>query len=224
MPYTNRPFNPNTPYENQVESELELANDNFDILAQVFLDNNPATRVLKSDIYTFRKVDLTNSTTDYFLDIGEEAKISFSSATSVPLRIATQSGTLYQGFLVCTNTAGTSGGTNNPIFINPNNTTYANAIAYVELSRSTSASGSVSTTYSAFRCGFAFSRSTFFITNFTQYKNIHGLYSVYGLTGTHPQLAIFSADWRNTTIEWTSLGTLVFPQSTSGFIIIRRLE
>ncbi len=224
MIYTRRPFNPNTPYPNQVEIELSLANNNFDILAQTFLYNDPASGVLVSDIYTFRRVDLTDSTTDYFLNIGEEAEIFFISATSVPLRIETASGTLYQCFLVCTNNAGTSGGTNSPIYINPNNTTYTGSFAYVELNRTTAGSGNVSQTYAAFRCGLAFSRSTFFITNFTQYKNIHGIYSVYGLNNTHPQLSIFSTDWRNTTIEWTSLGSLAFPQPTSGFIIIRRLE
>ncbi len=260
MRYTNRPFNPSTPYENQVEIELGLANDNFDILRQAFVSDDPTTFIVKradtvdgfhanltpapntivplnasgvldlsntyiiSNVYVFRRVNLTNATSDYMLQVGEEAVINFTNATSVPLRIATFSGTLYQCFLVCTNNSGVSGGSANPIFLNPNNQTYNNAFVYVDVYRGASVNlASTSATYSAFRCGWAFSRSSFFITNLTQYKNLHGIYSVYGVSGSNPTLFSFSTDWRNTTIEWTSLGTLVFPQATSGFILVRRL-
>jgi hypothetical protein len=50
MPYTPKPFNPTTPYQNQVITELNLANDNFSILAQAFVNGDPATgKVLNSD-------------------------------------------------------------------------------------------------------------------------------------------------------------------------------
>jgi hypothetical protein len=29
--------------------------------------------------------------------------------------------------------------------------------------------------------------------------------------------------WNDTTTAWTSLGTIVFPQQTSGYILVRRL-
>jgi hypothetical protein len=44
----------------------------------------------------FRRIDLTNASSDYNLQVGEEAIINFTNATSVPLRIATQSGTYYE--------------------------------------------------------------------------------------------------------------------------------
>jgi len=177
---------------------------------------------VKSSVYTFRRVDLTNATSDYELQVGEEAYISFSNATSVPLRIATQSGTYYECHLICSN-AYTISGTSNPIFLNPNNTTYTNAFIYAEMVRSSSGFGSGYFTYSAFRCGWAFSNSTFFITNFTQYKNVKGLKDLYGISEGCPLIVAFSTDWRDATTAWTSLGTITFPQATSGYILVRRL-
>jgi hypothetical protein len=51
----------------------------------------------------YRRVDLTGATSDYNLQVGEEAIINFTNTTSVPLRIATQSGTYYFVF-ICSNT------------------------------------------------------------------------------------------------------------------------
>ena len=170
-----------------------------------------------------RRVDLTGATSDYDLQVGEEAYISFSNATSVPLHIATQSGTYYECHLICSNPGGTSGGVNSEIFLNPNNTTYSNAFVYATVYRSATASGSGYITYSAFRCGTLFSNLICYITNYTQYKNIRGFYDIYGLSHHYPSIYIFSTDWRDTTTAWTSLGTITFPQSASGYILVRRL-
>jgi hypothetical protein len=271
MPYVKRPFNPLTPEPNQVVNELNQANENFNILANAFQDEDPATGVvlnainsqnavnsqnsdtvdgfhasltpapnvvvplnasgvldlsgtyIKSNVYTFRRVDLTGATSDYMLRVGEEAIINFTNATSVPLRIATQSGTYYECHLVCSNTGGTTGGTSAPIFLNPNNTTYTNAFVHAEIFRHSPGLGSNYNTHSAFRCGWTFTNSTFYITNYTQYKNLRGFYDIYGVSSNFPSITIFSTDWQNTTTQWTSLGTITFPQSTSGYILVRRL-
>jgi hypothetical protein len=120
---------------------------------------------VKSNVYTFRRVDLTNATSDYMLQVGEEAIINFTNATSVPLRIATQSGTYYECCLVCSNTGGTSGGSGE-VFLNPNNTTYSNAFVYADLSRNSSSSGSGYFTYSSFRCGSCIYKFYFFYNKF----------------------------------------------------------
>jgi len=125
MAYTRRPFNPLTPYPNQVVSELEKANENFDLLAQVFLGNDPATKVLKSDVYTFRRVDLTNATSDYELKLGEEAFYVWDTtqSTSLPLLIRV-SGYLYELIVLAPRTSFPL-----YLFLYPNNTSYSNAFS-----------------------------------------------------------------------------------------------
>jgi len=176
-----------------------------------------------SGVYTLRRVNLTNATSDYMLQVGEEAIINFTNARSVPLRIATQSGTYYECHLVSSNTGGRTGATSNFGFLNPNNTTYSNAFVYANIYRDSNVQGSTYFTFSAFAFPFAFSNSVFYIINFTQYKNIKGLYEMYGVSILFPGVGIFSTDWQDTTTPWTSLGTLAFPQSTSGYILVRRL-
>jgi hypothetical protein len=178
---------------------------------------------VKSNVYTFRRIDLTNATSDYNLQVGEEAIVNFTNATSVPLHIATQSGTYYECHFVCSNIAANSGGNNTPVFLNPNNRTYSNEFVYAEIFRNSATLGSNYVGYSAFRCGLGFGTSVFYITNFTQYKNVLGIYDIYGIDWSYPVMICFSTDWRDTSTAWTSLGTIVFPQSTSGYILVRRL-
>jgi hypothetical protein len=47
MGYVRRPFNPLTPTPNQVITELNQANENFDILARAFVSDNPETFKVK---------------------------------------------------------------------------------------------------------------------------------------------------------------------------------
>jgi len=67
-------------------------------------------------------VDLTTAATDYPLSIGETATITFSSSTSVPLRVATVEGA-YEIMLIHIDLA--SSPTNVNTWLNPNNTTYS---------------------------------------------------------------------------------------------------
>nr|BAL53640.1 hypothetical protein HGMM_F07F09C15 [uncultured Aquificae bacterium] len=220
-------------------TEIQTAAQNADTVDGYHASLSPAPQVIvpldadgvldlsatyvRSSVYTFRRVDLTNATSDYMLQVGEEAYISFSNTTSVPLRIATQSGTYYECHLICSNTGGTSGGTAAPIYLNPNNTTYSNSFVYAALHRTSGGASSDYTTYSAFRCGWSFVSSVFYITNFVQYKNVKGIYDLFGVIVGYPTMVVFSTDWRDTTTPWTSLGTIRFPQLSSGYIIVRRL-
>jgi len=168
-------------------------------------------------------IDLTDATSDYFLQVGEVAKISFSNATLVPLHIATQDGTYYELHLIPSNTGGTSGATGNVIYLNPNNTTYSNAFVYIQSFVNATGYTGTSFTYNAFRIGYAWSSVVVYITNRTIYKNVKGIVDVYGLSDEYPGLRVFTTDWRDTTTPWTSLGTVVFPQLSSGIILVRRL-
>jgi len=44
MAYRLAPFNPTTPYDNQVITELNYANENFTILGQAFVNNDPSSQ------------------------------------------------------------------------------------------------------------------------------------------------------------------------------------
>jgi len=167
-------------------------------------------------------VNLTGATTDFELQVGQIAYISFTDATQVPLHIATPNNSYYELHVIPSNTGGTSGGQSAPIYLYPNNTTYSGAFYYAEVCRNANGLSSVYDQHSAFRIGWAFSCITAWITNRTQYKNVRGVYDVYGRSADYPSLIAFSTDWRDTTTPWTSLGTIVFPQSTSGEILVFR--
>ena len=172
----------------------------------------------------FKRVDLTGATEDYFLKVGEEAYISFSNVTQVPLHIATQDRTYYEMHIIPANAGGTSGASTDPTYLYPNNTTYADAFVFAYICRHQTLFNSESSTHSAFRVGSRFCSSISWITNRTTYKNIRFIVDVYGFSSGYPSLGIASSDWRDTTTPWTSLGTVVFPQSTSGEILVRRLR
>jgi hypothetical protein len=183
----------------------------------------PNTSLIQTNTYTFRRVVLSNATSDYPLAVGEEAIINFTNATSVPLRIATQDGTVYEMHLIPSNTGGTSGGGVNNNFLNPNNTTYSNAFKAAEIDRNTSELLHSCNTYNAFKIGFAYTSAFCIITNRTVCKNIKGFYEVYGVSSSFPAITVISTGWQDTTTAWTSLGTITFPQSTSGQILVRRI-
>jgi hypothetical protein len=259
MAYTSRPFNYTGTLPNQVQNDLGLANDNFDILGQAFVSNDPATGTVKnadtvdgfhasqtpapnvivpldangilnlsatyvkSNVYSFRRVDLTNATSDYMLQVGEEAYISFSNVTSVPLHIATQSKTAYSLCLIVTNNAGTSGATAAPIFLNPNNTTYANAFAYRDgYAGDSGAFAGSAIAYNGFKIGWAFSFLFSLISNSTTAKMILSKALDWG-AGNLAVVITSVTVWNDTVTTWTSLGTITFPQSTSGYVLVRRL-
>ena len=167
-------------------------------------------------------VNLTGATTDYELQVGQIAYISFTDATQVPLHIATPNNSYYELHVIPSNTGGTSGGTDGNVFLYPNNTTYSGAFYTARLTRDGSGFAHDCPQSSAFIIGRAFSAITAWITNRTQYKNVRALIDYYGISNSYPGLRAMSSDWCDTTTEWTSLGTIVFPQSTSGEILVFR--
>ena len=256
MPYTKRPFNFTGTLPNQILNDLELADDNFDILAQAFVNNDPASEVVKnadtvdgfhasqtpapnvivpldasgildlsatyvkSSVYTFRRVDLTNATGDYMLQVGEEAYISFNNVTSVPLRIQTDVNMLYEIILqqrVNINASSVY------VYLNPNNTTYASSFSIVSYFwNSKGESGWVS--YTATNNAFQIYNQTphlYMILETTRrtlkaFLNYEGGDNAIGF-------GILASKWHSNLAAWTSLGTFTFPYTTSGYILVRRL-
>jgi len=178
----------------------------------------------KINAYSFKRVNLSDATEDYELRKGEEAIIDFTNASSVPLHIATYDNTYYEFILATSNTGGTSGAVDNPIFLYPNNTTYSNAFRLAIFYRTSSGGGSAYKTFSAFQIGRCFGSIHCFIFNKTVYKNVKGFFDLYGKSTVYPGLSCFSTDWRDNSTPWTSLGSIIFPQLSSGRILVRRLE
>ncbi|MCC5994634.1 MAG: hypothetical protein LM587_03540 [Candidatus Aenigmarchaeota archaeon] len=83
-----------------------------------------STTYIKSNVYTFRRVDLTGATSDYDLQLGEEAYYVWDTtvSTTLPLRIRV-SGMLYEMIVVVPNR--TTNAIN--LVLYPNNTTYSSA-------------------------------------------------------------------------------------------------
>ena len=177
---------------------------------------------IKTETYVIRRVNLTNATSDYPLSVGEEAYYEFSNATNVPLHIQTQDGTYYELHLLPSNNVGTSGGIHDRIYLYPNNTTYANAFSYSEIYRTNSALGHGTYTYNAFRISYAIGDAKVYIINYTSHKSIKGLDMQTGTTDM-PVVHSYASTWNDTTTPWISLGTITFPQPTSGVILIKKL-
>ncbi|DAD54630.1 TPA: conserved hypothetical protein [Aquificae Conch Spring virus] len=156
MPYTKNPIVYPSGF---VSVDVAKVNENFSILADAFVNDDPTTGIVKnadtvdgfhashtpapntivplnangildlsasyvrSNVYTFRRVDLTEATSDYELQVGEEAYYIWNTVSrlTLPLRIRV-SGILYQLIVVAPRSSG---------FINlelfPNNTSYTNA-------------------------------------------------------------------------------------------------
>jgi len=167
-------------------------------------------------------VNLTGATTDFELQVGQIAYISFTDVTQVPLHIATPNNSYYELHVIPSNTGGTSGGTDGNVLLYPNNMTYSDAFYTARLTRDGSGFTHDYLQSSAFLIGRAFSAITAWITNRAQYKNVRALIDYYGISNSYPGLRAMSSDWRDTTTAWTSLGTIVFPQSTSGEILVFR--
>jgi hypothetical protein len=178
-----------------------------------------ATHV-KSNVYTFRRVDLTNATSDYMLQVGEEAIINFTNASSVPLRIAVGENRLYEIFLQfsvnyrLTNTA---------TYLNPNNTTYASSFSHSSVYWN-SGGGSDWLAYTTSDNAFRLYNQTphSYIILDTTRRILRGFITYEG-GDNHANYGIFASKWHSNLVSWTSLGTFTFPTSMSGYILVRRL-
>ena len=236
MPYVPNPFNPTIPSVNQVENELRQANINFSILAQYCQDDDPNTFMLKPSVIPpvaggYKNVNLSSATSDYFLQVGEQAVINFSNVSSVPLHIATASGTYYELDIIPAVIYATTG-TNNSTRLLPNNTTYSNSIqnaclygnSYYNPSIYLIRAGHFALTYQ----NNLLPHLRAVINNYTGFKTVFAfcvsLINDNSSTSYFPYFTNSYGMWIDTTINWTSLGTITFPSAVSGTILVRRLK
>ena len=162
------------------------------------------------------------------LQVGEEAYISFSNTTSVPLRIATQSGTLYNLYIHLTAPSFAQGnGITGSVFLNPNNTSYTNAFYRAGAIWDSAGNGmSYGGNISAFELsGNLFPANCFAIVyNETNHKSTTAISIHGGLnTSNYARWQHMNCVWNDYTTNWTSLGTIIFPTQSSGYILVRRL-
>ena len=165
-------------------------------------------------------VDLSAATSDYLLSPGEVAKITYSSATSVPLHIATEEGeyelklSAAPVLTSCTDGIG---------YLNPNNTTYSNAIKrhYANGSSSTMTVG-LSTESAFLANAHRMIAAKLHITTLTSGKHVLGQLGYINNAGAY-STQTNTLIWGDTTTVWFSLGTITFATAQSGTITVRRI-
>jgi hypothetical protein len=242
MPYVPNPFNPDTPSVNQVSNELQQANINFSILAQFCQDNDPNTFMLKPSVIPpvaggYKNVDLSSATSDYFLQVGEQAVINFTNTASVPLHIATTSGTYYELDMIPAVNYNASGTTDTDgVRLLPNNTTYASSINNINTYNCGANTCSFLILQSLNDSSFRLTHQSMkliphiraVINNYTGFKSVFAQYihtrGGYDNSSYLPFWGLTSCMWIDTSTAWTSLGTITFLSSVSGTILVRRLK
>jgi len=166
-----------------------------------------------------RRVDLTNATSDYNLQVGEEAIINFTSVLNVLLRITTNSSRLYEMFIY------SSSSTSSDYRILPNNTTYSSSFSWVGItwdSTSSTPSYIAENNTNAFKLR-AYSLSVVYAIIDTTSRIIQGFSGYRATTGGVTRYSEFTSGWYSNLVDWTSLGTLIFGSSSTGHVLIRRL-
>ena len=243
LSYTQTPFQPTNPYPNQVTTELNLANQNFTTLAQVFVNQDPTTLQISfsalppgiGNSYA-NPVNLTSATADYLLQVGEVAYISFSSQSFVPFHISIPQPTSPLNPVVyeITVVVATGSSTNGMFQVFPNNTIYSNAFPFycVEIN----SSGSVATwssTASVFLWDIQYGNSDttpISIKATVSYFGASYPKQIMGLAGDNGGISMNSAIWSDTSTSWTSLGSFAclnisgtnYPMT--GVALVRRIS
>lgn len=180
---------------------------------------------VKSNVYTFRRVDLTNATSDYELQVGEEAVYTWDTTVSLTLslKIALVEG-LYELLIQAPHQTASDITCN----LYPNNTTYSNAFAFtlVSVTEGASQPGALSVTYSLFHLYHATSGgiSYHLISTRTTAKFMFGIQRVSRYTGGGG-IYLYGSRWKDTTTIWSSLGTLTTSAANGTIeVIVRRLK
>ena len=176
-----------------------------------------------SSLVSYNPIDISGRRSDYPMRAGEVVYKTYTSATSVPLYVTTVEGGEYE--LIINGDRSLIGSNTNAITLNPNNTTYTNAIRFINVWSSYTTpvpNGSASMISSFNIAGKCVLTAKIVICTSVKSKTIVGYY--YAADTTPVQIFVnISNIWEDTTTAWASLGTLNFPYAQSGTIIIRRI-
>jgi hypothetical protein len=165
------------------------------------------------------KVDLSSATSDYTLSLGEEAVITYTAQTSIPLHIATVPG-VYR-LEIFGIPASTVNGDGN-ILLLPNNTTMTISSLHSDYYDSNRPSpGTVSLT------GFSLGAQNIKKSSHDIFTTTANKFSTGKSFARHSSVGMYVQESHSTTTDtttaWTSLGTVVFVGAHSGSIVVKRI-
>jgi hypothetical protein len=173
---------------------------------------------------------LTGATSDYDLQVGEEAIIRFTNATSVPLRVAIQEPSNPENPVIYNIIIGIYwvSGNNMDLELFPNNTAYSGQVQSLGYRHADSGWGSYSSTLDRFRIDIYGGLDTFpFVNMFAIYYGASQPKLLCGTAFSNLSVCLFSGIWNNMTTAWRSLGSFrIYPNTTrnkSGIALVRRL-
>jgi len=194
-------------------------NDLYNLCNEIRTEPVTASRIVAG---TYINGNLLSS--DYELKIGETAQYTFTSTTSRMLYISVPSGAMYVMKIATTNNMGTSGGGSNFVYLQPNNSTYTNAFRATYSGRNISQTNSNYVTVNSFVIGYNLGFFELSISTVVTAKQVSSQWTMYGDSVNLGATYICGAIWNDISTQWTSLGTLSFPQSTSGYILLTRIQ
>ena len=182
---------------------------------------------VKSNVYTFRRINGNNLTSDYRLEVGEEAIYTFSTSsppTYVPLRITTDPYGVYW-ILIFDYIRTAPSSDFGHYALNVNNTTYSNAFKTVFMIFYENRSSPVVYTYTM--PSLYFEKPTGGIISVL--VNVYNRVAMFDNSvnvahaGSIPTCRMIGTSrWLDKFTPWTSLGTMRC-NSTEGVILVRRL-
>ena len=164
-------------------------------------------------------INNTGAGSDITLNIGQTAYVNFTSATSIPLHIATASGQLYR----LTWSLNSAVGATNAMNLNPNNTTYTSAFLgnYVTGFGASSSAGGNSTASAINLSTSTAISGLLYVCTQTAGKN--GINMTASNNGTNGYMGVESQLWNDTSTVWSSLGTITIGTAVSGTFFIERV-
>jgi len=182
---------------------------------------------IRSNVYTFRRINGNELTSDYPLAVGEEAVYTFSTSSppiNVPLRIATVPYGVYQ-ILIFDYMITTPSSDLGHYGLLPNNTIYSNMFRCVFITFHENSTSLQFFTY--ITNGFCFDKFTgglcsVFVNVYNRVATFESSANVSVLETYPGAKRIGTTRWLDKSTSWTSLGTMLC-NSTAGLILVRRL-
>ena len=166
-------------------------------------------------------IDLTGySGADIALGIGQSTVYTVTAATTLLLRIATSTNQVYTLDIMPTLTSGNAGGAQ----LQPNNAAATNIFySQVNMLAPSTVSGNFSTATTIFNLSTGATSLHRLIANISTATNFKTVFSDYiGSTATSNQSGYMRNEWQDTTTVWSSLGTVVFNQTITALVRVRR--